>query len=60
VWLGTGRYVLKGVTVSRGQRGGERRSAFSIAAGVPAKVVKALEPPPEGLDALLARLRKPS
>ena len=63
-WLGTGCYVLKGVTVGDGAVVAAGSVVvndvppFSIAAGVPAKVVKTLEPPPEGLEALLVRFRR--
>lgn len=63
-WIGTGCTVMKGVTIGEGAVIGAGSVVvndippYSVAAGVPAKVLKTLEPPVGGLDAALAELRR--
>ena len=63
-WIGAGCTIMKGVTIGEGAVIGAGSVVvsdvppFSVAAGVPAKVLKTLEPPEGGLDAVLARLRR--
>ena len=57
-WVGVGCHVMKGVTIGEGALVGAGSvvvsdiPAFCIAMGHPARVVKKLEPPPGGLDAI--------